>query len=64
MAHLIIFGATGSLGRHVLRQALAAGHAVTVSVRTPARLPPDLRERVSVDSRDLSVGVPVELVRG
>lgn len=64
MAHLIILGATGSLGRHVLRQALAAGHVVTVSVRTPSRLPPDLREQVSVDSRDLSFGVPLELFRG
>ena len=64
MAQLIILGATGSLGRHVLRQALAAGHAVTVSVRTPSRLPPDLLERVSVDARDLGAGVPLELVRG
>jgi|CXWL01.1.fsa_nt_gi putative NADH-flavin reductase len=64
MAHLILFGATGSLGRHVLRQALAAGHAVTVSVRTPSKLPPDLREQVSVDARDLGAGVPLELVRG
>ena len=33
MADLIILGATGSLGRHVLRQALAGGHRVTVLVR-------------------------------
>ena len=64
MAHLIILGATGSLGRHVLRQAVAAGHAVTVSVRTPSKLPPEVRERVSVHSGDLSVGVPLDLVRG
>jgi uncharacterized protein len=64
MARLIILGATGSLGRHVLLQALTAGHAVTVSVRSPSRLPPDLREKVSVDARDLGAGVPLELVRG
>ena len=64
MARLIILGATGSLGRQVLQQALAAGHEVTVSVRDPSRLPPDLREHASVDSRDLSEGLPLELVRG
>jgi len=41
MARLIILGATGSLGRHVLRQALAGGHRVTVLVRNPFKLPPD-----------------------
>ena len=38
MARVIILGATGSLGRHVLRQAVAAGHDVTVFVRTPSKL--------------------------
>jgi putative NADH-flavin reductase len=64
MLRLLILGATGSLGRHVLRQAGAAGHAVTVSVRTPSRLPPDVRERVSVQTGDLSAGVPPDLVSG
>jgi uncharacterized protein YbjT (DUF2867 family) len=41
MSRLLILGATGSLGRHVLRQALAAGHEVTVFVRTPSKLPPE-----------------------
>ena len=39
MPRVIIFGATGSLGRHVLHQALAVGHGVTVVVRTPSKLP-------------------------
>ena len=43
MSRLLILGATGSLGRHVLRQAVAAGHDVTVFVRTPSKLPPDVR---------------------
>jgi uncharacterized protein YbjT (DUF2867 family) len=30
MSRVIILGATGSLGRHVLRQSVAAGHEVTV----------------------------------
>ncbi|MEG3632813.1 NAD(P)-dependent oxidoreductase [Micromonospora palythoicola] len=36
---LTVFGATGGTGRHVTRQALAAGHHVTAVVRDPARLP-------------------------
>jgi uncharacterized protein YbjT (DUF2867 family) len=64
MSRVLILGATGSLGRHVLRQALAAGHAVTVSVRTPSKLPPDVRARVSVHSEDLSETLAVDAVRG
>ncbi len=33
---LAIFGATGGTGRHLVEQALAAGHRVTVLVRNPA----------------------------
>ena len=40
MLRLIVLGASGSLGRHVLRQALAAGPGVTAFVRTPSKLPP------------------------
>lgn len=64
MSRLLILGATGSLGRHVLRLAVAAGHAVTVSVRTPSKLPPEVRARVSVRSDDLSETLAVDLVRG
>ena len=63
-SRLILFGATGSLGRHVLRQALAAGHDVTVFVRTPSKLPPETRERVAVHTGDLSTPPPVDLMRG
>jgi putative NADH-flavin reductase len=64
MSRLLILGATGSLGRHVLRQALAAGHEVTVFVRTPSKLPPEVRERVSLHTGDLSGVVPLDLVSG
>jgi uncharacterized protein len=64
MSRLLILGATGFLGRHVLRQALGAGHDVTVFVRTPAKLSREARERVSVHTGDLSAPVPVDLVRG
>jgi hypothetical protein len=55
---LIIFGATGSLGGHVVRLALAAGHQVTVSVRDPSRLPPEVRSRLTVLQGDLGALAP------
>jgi putative NADH-flavin reductase len=64
MSRVVIPGATGSLGRHVLRQALAAGHEVTVLVRTPSKLPSEERNRVTLHTGDLSAPVPLDLVRG
>jgi putative NADH-flavin reductase len=64
MTRLIVLGASGSLGRHVLRQALAAGHEVTAFVRSPSKLPPEAQGRVSVHRGDLTAQVPPELLRG
>ena len=64
MSRLLILGATGSLGRHVLRQAVAASLEVTAFVRTPAKLSPDVRERVSLHPGDLSALVPLDVIRG
>ena len=64
MSRVVILGATGSLGRHVLRQALAAGDEVTVFVRTPSKLPPEDRCRVSLHTGDLAAPLPLDLVRG
>ncbi|MFI5896988.1 NAD(P)-dependent oxidoreductase [Actinoplanes sp. NPDC051513] len=40
---MTVFGATGGIGRHVVRQALDAGHTVTAVVRDSARI--DARHR-------------------
>ncbi len=63
MSRLIIFGATGSLGSHVLRLALAASHRVTVFVRTPSRLPPEAPTQVSVHKGDLSKLAPFDIAQ-
>ncbi|UMG92087.1 NAD(P)H-binding protein [Nocardioides sp. TF02-7] len=41
---ITVLGATGTVGRHVVEQALAAGHHVTALVRDPDRLDPSLRD--------------------
>ncbi|MEU9799893.1 NAD(P)H-binding protein [Streptomyces sp. NPDC051000] len=45
---LTVFGATGGVGREVVRQALGAGHEVTAVVRDPARLDVPAHERLQV----------------
>lgn len=67
MKRLLILGATGSLGRHVLQQAIAAGHQVSVLVRNPAKLPADMRSRITVHQVDLgtvATGALADIVRG
>lgn len=63
MSRIIIFGATGSLGSHVLHQALANGHQVTVFVRTPSRLSSEIGSGVSVHTGDLSTVSSLELAQ-
>ena len=40
---LVIFAATGGIGRSLVDQALAAGHEVTAAVRNPSNLPAGVR---------------------
>jgi hypothetical protein len=54
MSRILILGATGSLGGHVTQQALSANHEVSALVRTLAKLPPELREKVVVHQADLA----------
>jgi len=46
--NITVFGATGGTGRHVVAQALDAGHQVTAVVRDPARLAVPPREGLTV----------------
>jgi putative NADH-flavin reductase len=61
MSRLVIFGATGSLGSAVVRNALAAGHQLSLVVRTPSRIRPELASRASVHEGDLHTVRPAEL---
>ena len=49
---VMIFGATGELGRECVSQALEAGHEVAVYARTPSKLDASLRARVEVHEGD------------
>jgi uncharacterized protein YbjT (DUF2867 family) len=46
--NVTVFGATGGTGRHVVEQALDAGHRVVAVVRDPARLAVPPRDGLSV----------------
>ena len=54
---ILVVGATGSVGRHVVAEALASGHRVRALVRNPskARLPPEVELFVG----DLAIPAPL-----
>jgi uncharacterized protein YbjT (DUF2867 family) len=54
---LTIFAATGGIGRHVLDQAVAAGHDVTAVVRNPRKLYRQVRNFTA----DLAAADPIAL---
>ena len=67
MSRVVILGATGSLGRHVVQQAISARHDVAVVVRTPSKLTAEVRDKVSVHQCDLSsvsIGDLTAMLRG
>lgn len=49
---ITVFGATGQLGRECAVQCLEAGHEVVAFVRSPEKLPQELRGRVTVVQGD------------
>ena len=54
MSKIVILGATGSLGRHVVQQAVAANHSVSVLTRSEPGVPAGIPESVVVHRADLS----------
>jgi putative NADH-flavin reductase len=64
MSRLLVLGATGSLGRHVLRQAVDIGHEVTVFARTPSKLASEDADRVTLHAGDLESELPLHVLRG
>jgi putative NADH-flavin reductase len=55
---LTIFAATGGVGREILKQALAAGHDITVVVRNPGKLS---GEAVRIITADMAAPDPAAL---
>jgi hypothetical protein len=53
MTRIALLGATGSLGSHVARQALEAGHGLSAFVRSPAKLPLEISSRSAVAAGDI-----------
>lgn len=61
---VLILGATGKVGRHLVKQALEQGHDVTAFVRSPEKLGP-LREKLRLAKGDvLDIGSLVAATRG
>lgn len=54
MTSIAVLGATGNLGRHVARQALDLGWALSVAVRHRGRLLSDIASRARITDLDLS----------
>lgn len=48
ITRFLIVGATGASGLPLVRQALESGHHVTVLIRSPEKLPEDLRDKVTI----------------
>ncbi len=61
MRRVAIFGATGSLGSHVARLAIATGHDVSVLVRDPARASADVASKARITTGDLMQRAPAQL---
>jgi putative NADH-flavin reductase len=58
---VVVFGATGTVGRLVVEQALQQGHAVTAFTRNPARMPQQ-HERLQIAAGDVTDLDPVQRV--
>lgn len=63
-ARILIVGATGGTGRHLVTQALKRGHAVTALVRSPSRLQVDHPQLTVIQGDVLDEGFVEAAMRG
>jgi len=54
LSKILILGAMGSLGRHVVQQAISADHEVSIIVRRLSSVPAEVREKVVVYEADIA----------
>jgi putative NADH-flavin reductase len=63
--NILVFGATGATGQHLVKQALSQGHTVTAFVRNPTKLPMnETRLRVVIGDTTLDMPKVAEAARG
>ena len=62
--NIAILGATGAVGSECLKQTLAAGHDVRALVRSPAKIPASLQDRVTLIEGDGLVAADVRRLLG
>lgn len=61
MKSIALLGATGNLGQHVARQALARGWALSVAVRNRGRLSADVASAAAIVDMDLVTATTTEI---
>ena len=54
MSKILILGAMGSLGRHVVQQAISADHEVSIMVRRLLSVPAEVRKKVIIYEADIA----------
>ena len=54
MSKILILGAMGSLGKHIVQQAISADHEVSIMVRKLSSVPAEVREKVNVYEADIA----------
>ena len=61
MSKILILGARGSFGSHVVQQAISANHEVSIMVRRLSSVPAEIRKKVVVYEADIAEMTPFEL---
>lgn len=63
MTSIALLGATGNVGRHVAAQSLQRGWQLSVAVRTPHRLAPEVAKQARITTMDLSTAPLAEIAQ-